>query len=290
MRNETLIVVLLASGLLAYLWSSTLSAQTVNDFGFAYTPLGQATVTVSSTTGNVDVGNLGSSGQDGVSIDLSGVQNPTQQFFGLDTAYTLGGTPITGSSITSTVTGWYGGQSQSQPAETLSSLTTTLLADGDTQISATFPPLSGQPVTINYYTGGPGGTLVYSENGGTGGAAITVRKAGGYQDTSYTDLNYPNVDNPNVWTTGSDFSSAVGVTTAGGTELEGIDFIDFGASNSLVPTQYSADEMTVGGGGINSLQITGEAVTVPEPSTITLLLASAACLLGFAWRRRKGSS
>ena len=28
------------------------------------------------------------------------------------------------------------------------------------------------------------------------------------------------------------------------------------------------------------------ALTVPEPSTIALLLASAACLLGYAWRRR----
>ena len=27
-------------------------------------------------------------------------------------------------------------------------------------------------------------------------------------------------------------------------------------------------------------------MTVPEPSTIALLLASAACLLGYAWRRR----
>ncbi len=29
------------------------------------------------------------------------------------------------------------------------------------------------------------------------------------------------------------------------------------------------------------------ALTVPEPSTITLLLASAACLFGSAWRRRR---
>ena len=29
------------------------------------------------------------------------------------------------------------------------------------------------------------------------------------------------------------------------------------------------------------------ALTVPEPSTVTLLLGSAACLLGYAWRRRK---
>ena len=28
------------------------------------------------------------------------------------------------------------------------------------------------------------------------------------------------------------------------------------------------------------------ALTVPEPSTIALLLASAACLLGYGWRRR----
>ena len=29
--------------------------------------------------------------------------------------------------------------------------------------------------------------------------------------------------------------------------------------------------------------------SVPEPSTIALLLASAACLLGYAWRRRASS-
>ncbi len=27
--------------------------------------------------------------------------------------------------------------------------------------------------------------------------------------------------------------------------------------------------------------------SVPEPSTIALLLASAACLMGYAWRRRR---
>ena len=43
MRNKTLIVAMLAGGLLAYLWGSTLSAQAVSDFGFSYTPLGQAT-------------------------------------------------------------------------------------------------------------------------------------------------------------------------------------------------------------------------------------------------------
>ena len=32
------------------------------------------------------------------------------------------------------------------------------------------------------------------------------------------------------------------------------------------------------------------ALTVPEPSTITLFLASAACLLGYAWRWRKRNS
>jgi uncharacterized repeat protein (TIGR03803 family) len=32
------------------------------------------------------------------------------------------------------------------------------------------------------------------------------------------------------------------------------------------------------------------ALTVPEPSTVTLLLASVACLLGYAWRRRKRNS
>jgi hypothetical protein len=33
----------------------------------------------------------------------------------------------------------------------------------------------------------------------------------------------------------------------------------------------------------------GEITGVPEPPTITLLLASAACLLGFAWRRRRAA-
>ena len=32
------------------------------------------------------------------------------------------------------------------------------------------------------------------------------------------------------------------------------------------------------------------ALTVPEPCTITLLLASAACLLSYAWRRQKRNS
>ena len=141
-----------------------MSAQAVSDFGFSYTPLGQANLSVGST-GALTVGNLGSSGQDGVSINLFGVQSPSQQSFALDTSYSLGGTPTTGSYITSTITGSLGGGG----IETLSTVTATQLADGDTQLNATFPPLSGQPITINYYSGGPDGTLVYSENGGTGG-------------------------------------------------------------------------------------------------------------------------
>ena len=52
------------------------------------------------------------------------------------------------------------------------------------------------------------------------------------------------------------------------------------SGNTLYGTTY--------GGGANVYNYgTVFALTVPEPSAITLLLASAACLLGFAWRRRK---
>ena len=54
-------------------------------------------------------------------------------------------------------------------------------------------------------------------------------------------------------------------------------------------TPYDATDLTCNGGwaSFTVTGFSGYAVTTPEPSTIALLLAGAACLLALAWRRRR---
>ena len=63
---------------------------------------------------------------------------------------------------------------------------------------------------------------------------------------------------------------------------------------SLILSGSTLYGMTEMGGNLSLNGVNGDGtvfvLTVPEPSTVTLLFASAACLLGCAWRRRKRNS
>jgi probable HAF family extracellular repeat protein len=92
------------------------------------------------------------------------------------------------------------------------------------------------------------------------------------------------------WTTTSSGSSSVAFLYSNGAMFD---------LNSLVPSAWTLTEATaindsgqIVGQGINAAGQTDAFLLTPtpEPSTIALLLASAACLLAFAWRRRQRNS
>ncbi len=281
---------ILFGGLVACLWGAAAAAQTtpVNAFGFNYSPLGNATLDASSGTGVV-VGNLGSAGQDGVSINLSGVQGSGLNF-GLDTSLASLGTPPIGASMEQQGYGSLGGGVNQL-------LSTGVLTQSSSGVQVTLdlsPVWNGQPTTLDYYSGGPGGTLVYSET-----------ESG---PTTSFEIAPPNPHpNPPPWpiyTYYNDWYIIHGVPLQGatygidgffgsivpplGTVLanDNIDFIDFSVP-STAAVQYSSTAITAGG-GISSFEITGEAATTPEPSTLVLLGIGTLGLLGYArWRRAR---
>jgi len=268
-RNRTF----LFGGLLVGLIGAASSAQAVTMFGLPNSPVGNATLTP-NTTGGLVVGNLGSAGQDGVSIDLTNIPNSGTQapsYLTLDTSINNLGTVPTGGFITQTAYGSTGGGTNS----VVSTLTASQLSTG-VSLAANFSPVSnGQPVTINYYSGGPGGSLVYSEQ--HSGSSLTIF---GVEEptTIYLDLTL-------VYASGGwDYNHPTTLVSAGGVTLpssDGIDFVDISVPSNLTP-QYSSDVLTAGG-GIGSFTITGEAVTVPEPGLLGLTAVGVISLL----RRRR---
>jgi hypothetical protein len=286
-------------GLAACLWGavSAARADTVDAFGLTHTSLGSATLTTSSD--GLVVGNLGSGGQDGVSIDISGAQG-TGPNFALDTALNFGGTvPPVGAFFQQTTMA----ATSSGTNQVVSTITVTELT-GSVSMTADFTPVTNSPLTVNYYSGGPNGTLEYSEQSPIAGlATLSIGWSSGasfpfpYPHSAYVDRGSPWYD-PRQWTAGTDdwhrdFDTSF--TTAGGTVLpasDNIDFVDFlatpTASSALGP--YTSVNLTTGGPAgsfINSFTITGETVTTPEPSALTLLGIAGSGLLGFAWRRRR---
>ena len=162
----------------------------------------------------------------------------------------------------------------------LSTETATQLTGGTTQLALDLSPgWNGQPCTFNFYSGGPNGTLVYSEtqSSPTTDANVYYWYNVAFGVTGYADVTPPGNLDTSIQSSGWDWWSGPGtqldvfIKTPGGTVLPDTDHIDF--MDFLVPktgaTQYTSETWTAGG-GIGSFEITGEQV-VPEPSTVTLL-------------------
>ena len=134
-------------------------------------------------------------------------------------------------------------------------------------------------LTVNYYAGGPGGTLVLSESGVSPGASAW---GPGAFDASVI-LSYPD-HGPIRPDGGTDAAGAVQGypdTFGGGSALtaDSFDIIPVGSANTF--GGYSADNITAG--GISSFTITGVSI-IPEPATFSLVALGGLALL---WRLRK---
>jgi hypothetical protein len=274
---------ILLCGLVVCLWSAVAAAQgttgSVTAFGYNYSPLGNATLDATSGTGVV-VGNLGSAGQDGVSIDMSGVLSSASHFF-FETSMTFPGTVPNGAFSEQQGFGSLGGGTN----QLLDSAVLTAVNSATSQLTMDLSPLwNGQPTVLNFYSGGINGTLVYSET--EAGPTIGLDLPAAMSDGTWVwsqDGDLPGDTIDQKWKRSLDAS----ITTPGGTVLpasDDIDLVDFGAT-SPSPVQFSSDAITAGG-GIGSFEIIGEQLIVPEPAAITLL-GSSMLGLGVVYLRRR---
>ncbi len=241
--------------------------------------MGNATLDASSGTGIV-VGPLSSGGQDGVSITAPSGGGTTggQPLFGppaygLDTYLAPLATSPSGGYVKMQTYGSLGGGS----AQLLSTETATQLSGGTTELALDLSPgWNGQPCTFNFYSGGPNGTLVYSETQSdpTTDANVYYWSNLGLGITGYADVTPPG--NPDTslqssgwdWWTGPGTQLDVTIMTPGGHMLpssDNVDFMDF-----LVPhrpgRRNTRRKPWTAGGGLTSFEITGEVLTTPEPS------------------------
>jgi hypothetical protein len=250
------------------LLQANLARAAVTVFGLSHSAVGAATLTLNST-GTLTVGNLGSTGQDGVSVDIAAA-------LGAGHSFLWDGAIDTGPRSTGSFTQWTDIGSISGGADqVLDTLRETELASDDFELTSDFSPISnGQPLTINYYTGGINGHVVLSEQ--FAGTSPTLH----FSNTIITRMQ--GQDGGGVDTGGSGFQ----VTTPAGVLLplsDGIDFVDIVPPSNVTP-QPSNVELTAGG-GITSFTITGEVLELPEPSAIALAGLGAACW--FIRRRRR---
>ena len=141
----------LFGGLVACLWCGILrQRRRPIAFGFYERPVGTATLDASSGTGIV-VGNLGSSGQDGVSLSAaSGGDRPTESLTVSFTPSSSSGTFNPGSYMNWTLMGSADGGSN----QVIATQTTTYGSGINAQIAADLSPLAGGEKpneTITYY-------------------------------------------------------------------------------------------------------------------------------------------
>jgi len=225
--------------------------------GFEWLPLGQAQLSV--TAGGLQVDNIGSSGNDGVSLQFP--NGTPANSWGIDVGLTTPNSPAN-SFVRETGVGTINGV----PNQVVDSFTATAAPSGGTVYTCDFSPMAPSSLTVNYYSGGPQGTLVLSESGVSPGASAWG--PGAFDATGI--LSYP--DHGPIRPDGGSDDIVQGIpdTFGGGSALtaDSFDIIPVGSANTF--GGYSADNFTAG--GISSFTITGVSVIeIPEPATFSLV-------------------
>jgi hypothetical protein len=212
-------------------------------------------------------------GSNGVSINLSGAQ-VAGQAFSLHTSLGSLGTVPNGAFIDEQAFGSLAGG----PNQLVSTEVLTQVGSSAYQVTMDLSPVSaGEPSTLNFYSGGPNGTLVYSET--EAGATATFDAPWGEPGVapivttaleSSRSKGWSRQEGVFSWLLGIRpvaFSAPVGaITTPGGTLLPATDKIDFVDFEVLVQSasppvlQYSSENITAGG-GIGSFAITNEVLS-----------------------------
>jgi hypothetical protein len=145
-------------------------------FGNGHTALG--TAMLSADGGVVGVGHIGSSGSNGVSIDLSGSLNALASFAPLDfSAVQAPGSPVPW--VQAGIVGSLGGL----PNQDLGSLRFTSAVGGGAQITADFSPIGGDTHTIEIWNGAQLVQRIAGHTGGTIGTIDNFPNAVGLQST-----------------------------------------------------------------------------------------------------------
>jgi hypothetical protein len=243
----------------AVLLSATLACHLargqVTMFGFDHTPIGDATLTA-NPGGTLTVANLGSSGQDGVSIDISSI--PYDKYLWVAELESLGPGAVhsEGSFVQSTGYGTVGGVPD-QPMVIGRAQTDA----AGVELSVDFSPVSIEPLRIEYYLGGPQGTLVAVET-------VPTSSFSGMRAAAIP--SFYSKDTESHWIT-EDFawSSPEALLTPGGAIVIA-DYFDVFASSTAMD-RYTRLAL-VAGGDISSFTITNETVTqIPEPGTFFVL-------------------
>lgn len=241
---------------LAVLVAGGASHADVNIFGFNHSPVGNATLT-SNPDGTLTVGNLGSSGNDGVAVDLTGV--PTR--FVWEAAF--GGTnPLAteGNSIVLKSIGTFNGATN-----TVASMLT--ISHSSSGIEAIVDFLEGdpdRPIVVNYMLNG---SIVASDTAATKGTQISLSLADPPDNTSTDvdgggDLAYFTLDTKD--------NNASLITTINGEHVTA-DQIELVDPPNGAWTQTGVQ--LLGAGGVSSFDLAGESLTdlTPEPTAIAIL-------------------
>ena len=232
--------------------------------GFEWLPLGQAQLSVDA--GGLHVANIGSSGNDGVSLQFP--NGTPDGSWGIDVGLTTPNSPAN-SFVRETGVGTINGV----PNQVVDSFTATAAASGGTVYTFDFSPMAPSSLTVNYYAGGPQGTLVLSESGVSLGASAW---GPGVFDATVI-LSYP-PGGGKIRPDGGldDIVQGIPDTFGGGSALTAdcFDIIPDGSANTF--GGYSADNITAA--GISSFTITGVTI-IPEPATFSLLALGGLALL-----------
>jgi len=277
MKSSSRWVAALAVAVLSTSLAGHACGEAIEMFGYDHEPLGSAVLTAEPSS--LLVGNLDSSGNSGVSIDLSDLAY--EQFLWLADLEDLGSptSHADGSFIELTSIGRVNGLSHQKLG-----VGRFEAVGGQVQISVDLSNATADPIYIEYRLGGPFGTLVTTENLST--RSFTGLTASSFPVSIADDVVY--AGGFAKITMGAAFASAEALITPSGTLVVADWFDVFGVSETMDGFQKTT---IVTGGDFTSFRITNETlIPLPEPNSITIFAMGIVGALWCARIRRRSTT